>query len=218
MTGNKCGHDKLNPRFYARPYKKDPYWVIKQACDSVKNWYSDQKKFLPNLQYIREHDNKRRSESREAISAFLGAALNHTDLLDNRIVVCTPDGKKDMTLQQIGKAAGLGKRRTLRVFKALRESRYIEVEYQSVFDPEQKKWLHNPAIKRIASKLFHHLGIAHQRLVEAVHYLNTKAKPFVTKVQEFAADKAREKCMDMVKQLKAKFKNTTGYGRNFSRA
>lgn len=206
MTGNKCGHDKSNPRFYERTYKKDPYWVIKQACQSVRTWYGDQSRFMPQLHYIREHDNTRRSESREAICAFLETALNHTDLADNRIVICTKDGKHDMTLQQIGKAAGLGKRRTLRVFKALRESRYIKVEYQSVFDPETKKWVHKPAIKRISNQLFHHLGIAHQRLVEAVHYLNTKAKQFITKAQEFAGKKLADECVASMKARLSKFK------------
>jgi len=199
MKGNKCGHVKDSPRFYEREGRCS-FFILKKACENVCKWYDEPTKYMQQLRFIRYKDSQRRSESREAIGSLLAVVFNHADLLNNHIVQCDRHkGKFDMTVQQLGKKAGLGKRRTTRAFKNLREARYIDVDYQSVFDEKTCKWIHKPAIKTINPRLFQHLGIKRKWIEKAVSYIYNKTKPFVSEAQKFATGKARAECLAFVR-------------------
>ncbi len=205
-SGNKCGHDKNSPRFYDRK-GRNAYWIVKNAYDNLRKWYNEPTKYLENLRFARDKDSQQRSEAREAISAFAQAALYHIDLLTFKIVKFTKKkGKVDMTVQQIGKEAGLDERRATRAFAALREAGYIKVEYKSVFDKETGKWIHEPAIKTFTRKFFYHLGILNQKIEQAICNIYKKGKTYLSDAQKLSAAKAKSKCLELVKRIKARDK------------
>lgn len=154
--GNFCGHDRHNPLLSINCKSIRRPKVIKAAQKKLEEFYKDPST-LPMLQYARNSDRQRRSESREAEIQLIKVILEYTDLVTLRCGIPTETGFKPLTLDFLVKLTNLHKRRAERALSEL-----VRVGLLSVHQPRQlvdNQWIGFAGIKTISKLLFKTLGL-----------------------------------------------------------
>lgn len=130
LTGNRCGHDPLSPRWFEPPPDHgDRPPIIRKWIDRVKGFYHDPGKIpsLANVLFDRRQasdpdgDHKprqMRSERREACCSLLGAIAHYCDLPSLCLSVPQPDGTLlPIRMETLAERAGLSMRRAERAMR-----------------------------------------------------------------------------------------------------
>lgn len=191
--GNKCGHDPNNPRFYEPPAAgRTLPDVLEIAKRNLVNFYYFSSERLQQLRLLRGTVSSRqyRSESREAISAVLGAILHHTDLktflvgrYDSKTGQVTP-----IKIETIANYAKIGLKRCKRVIQLLNQCGYLELRRRSSFDSNNHSYIGLSSVKRVTIPLFFHLGISRLKLDKAITYAKNQAKKLEKKKIEHSKE------------------------------
>lgn len=103
-SGNRCGHDPTDPRWFAAPpdHKARPP-IVRKLVERIRDFYDDPQKIpsLANALFGRKQaadpdddhtPRQMRSERREACCALLGAIVHYCDLPSLCLSVPQPDG------------------------------------------------------------------------------------------------------------------------------
>lgn len=189
IFGNRCGHIRELPRFYARPEEhKKTYDIIHIAAERVQDYYwNPVENWLPNLSYARSTTRQQRSERREAIAAITSIMLNSLDLATFRIIRLFNGTPIPLSVKEIATKAGIGERRVERAIFDLKRAGYLEVNYRYESLPSgQIKPL--VAIKSFSSSFFYHLGITYEKLEQVRLFAKNRLKKFNRKLQMAAAE------------------------------
>ena len=163
-TGNWCGHDKENPRYYygKLAHKKRPM-ILEKAKAAAQRFYESPNKIMCGLKVIRYSNRQIRSESREAIASVIQVLMHYIDLASLRFVMPTSDGSLFCpTMKFIAKSAGIGVKRLSRVIAELKKVGYLTVceRYKKTGDD----YVGLSAVKCVRPQLFYALGISHMDL------------------------------------------------------
>lgn len=188
-SGNWCGHDPLNPRFFDIPesHARRPD-VLQFAQNNLKRFYFAPGKWLASLNFTRVKSRKMRSEARERNAAVLQVLLHYLELASMRVGIPNADGiflpidmkfiaKKlgwrtdaDDEEDRARLAAGRnpkdrGIKRVWRAIADLKRAGYVTVHprFTKVLEGEQD-YTGLPAVRCLLPKVFHELGIQYERL------------------------------------------------------
>lgn len=186
LSGNKCGHCPSSPRFYTPPISNKVLpSVLETAKRNLIHFYHEPSKWLLQLKLIRENRSNRRirSESREAVSAVLGALLQHTDLktltvgrYDPSTGLITP-----IKIETISSYAGISFKRCMRVMRLLQQCGYLKVERKCHFDAKKNSHLGLSAIKKLTLAIFIHLGVSALKIERAQKYAKNQTEKLIRK-------------------------------------
>ena len=160
-TGNWCGHDKENPRYYygKLAHKKRPM-ILEKAKASAERFYESPNKIMCGLKVIRHSNRQVRSESREAIASVIQVLMHYIDLASLRFVMPTSDGSLFCpTMKFIAKSAGIGMKRLSRVIAELKKVGYLKVCER--YKKKDGDYIGLSAVKCVRPQLFYALGISH---------------------------------------------------------
>jgi hypothetical protein len=164
-SGNWCGHDKDNPRFfYGKLEHKNRPIILEQAKQAAKTFYDTQSKLLQCLKGYRNGSKRKiRSESREAIASVIQVLMHYLDLASLRFVMPTAEGGLFCpTFKFIAKQAGIGEKRLSRVINLLKRANFIDVHER--YKKEGDKFIGLASVKRVSPLLFLALGISSKDL------------------------------------------------------
>ena len=188
-AGNWCGHDPLNPRFFAIPdsHARRPD-VLQFAQNNLKRFYFAPGKWLSSLRLVRLSTRKTRSEARERNAAVLGVLLHYLELASMRVGIPNRNGVfMPIDMKFIAKKLGWrtdvddqedkarltagrnpknrGIKRVLRAISDLKRAGYVTVHprFTKVLEGEQD-YTGLPAVRCLLPKVFHELGIQYERL------------------------------------------------------
>jgi len=165
LTGNKCGHNPIAPRFYERPTaSKLAYDILETAKNNLKHYYYHPTRWLEHIEFSRDTDRQQRTESREAVAAVSQVLFDHVDLISLKIVQYFGEGTfRHMSVKTIAEKAKIGCRRCLRAIETLKRAGYLELEYRRKVDKEGNL-VPLVAIKRLSRRFFTHLGVSMEKL------------------------------------------------------
>jgi hypothetical protein len=191
IGGNRCGHVRELPRFYARPEEhKKTFDILHRASERLQEYYFDPiDNWLPCLNYARESERRQRSERREAIVAISAVMLNALDIASLGIVRLNKGNLEPLSIKQLAERAGIGERRAERAIYDLKRAKYLELDYryETLPNGEIKPLI---AIKRLSALFFYHLGITYEKLQQVQAYARKKLARF-NKQARMTAEEAK---------------------------
>ncbi|MCX8050155.1 MAG: replication protein RepA [Methylohalobius sp.] len=127
-TGNRCGHNKASPRFFAisERYAHRPRILLRLVW-KLEQYYYQPRATLPSLDLANESNRQQRSERREACCALLGGLILHADLVSLRVGV-PHRSFRGLPLRFLADISGLGQRRAERAMRDLKAAGIIKVQ------------------------------------------------------------------------------------------
>lgn len=167
LTGNKCGHQTDEPRFFAPPEKhaKRPE-ILRRIQLAIQNYYR-KPGTLPLLNAANGSTRQQRSERREACIDLLGCILHYTDLITLRVAIPQANGSTaGLTMPYLANLSGLSERRAERAIHDLKAAGIITV-HPICIKLTDTIYKGMAAIRAVSSHLFTALGfadwLAHER-------------------------------------------------------
>lgn len=171
LTGNRCGHDPLSPRWFEPPPDHgDRPPIIRKWIDRVKGFYHDPGKIpsLANVLFDRRQasdpdgDHKprqMRSERREACCSLLGAIAHYCDLPSLCLSVPQPDGTLlPIRMETLAERAGLSLRRAERAMRDIVDSGLLAI-HRRCEQLADGSYIGRAAIRVIAPAFFGLFGL-----------------------------------------------------------
>ncbi len=160
-TGNWCGHDKENPRyFYGKLTHKERPLILEKAKLAAQLFYEAPSKMLGGLRVLRLSLRQMRSEFRESIASVIQVLMHYVDLSSLRFVMPTSEGGLFCpTLEFIAKAANIGMKRLSRVMAELKNVGYLTISER--YKKKGDDFIGLSAVKCLSPHLFYALGISH---------------------------------------------------------
>lgn len=163
LTGNRCGHDKNNPRFYCAPQHNIPT-EFKRAIEKLKTIYFKRKsKFAKRFDAINKHRQKR-SERLEAIISVSQVLVHYLEAWTLRAGYFKDDGEfTDYTISFIAKQAGIAVTRARRALRDIVRVGYLNVKHRcaKLVDGTFKGYA---SARTLSIRFFADLGIDYQKL------------------------------------------------------
>jgi len=210
LSGNRCGHDPLNPRWYAPPaaHGRRPD-VLYNASQKTALFYRYPKQHLLSLRLTRQSSRQERSEAREMDAGVLQVSLHYLDLASLRVGV---PGKgtqfKSLGYREMAEHLGYrdkndptdkGIKRVSRAMARFVRAGYITV-YQRVEKDADGEYRGLNAVKRIHPMLLYELGVSRLKLDKARKYARKRLNQQATLVQT----QQRSSLQHLVKQMVGK--------------
>jgi hypothetical protein len=176
-TGNRCGHQPTQPRWFRPPDWHEPHpKILQKIIRSIRDYYERPAEVLPSLNAANRSKRRQKSERREACVALLAAVLHYTDLPTLRVGRPQPDGTfAGLTMAELAELAGLATlrrdgtvclRRAERAMADLKAAGILTVKRQYE-QPEKGVYKGLAAIRTVSKHLFTALGLdkwlAHER-------------------------------------------------------
>ncbi|ADE16985.1 conserved hypothetical protein (plasmid) [Nitrosococcus halophilus Nc 4] len=160
-SGNGCGHNPANPRWFSPPenHKERPR-ILCKLSEKIRAYYHDPEAILPSLNLANGSDRKQRSERREACLQVLSCLTHYLDLVTLRVGIPWEDGSfSGIGMERIAALCGIGLRRAERAIHDLVAAGIITVHpiaKQSGF----AEYSGYPAIRTISASLFKAFGLS----------------------------------------------------------
>lgn len=158
-TGNRCGHNPANPRWFAPPAKHKAHpKIIERIIKAIREYYS-KPSTLPALNAANESDRQQRSERREACISLMGVILHYTDLVTLRVGIPQANGSMSgIRMSQLAELAGISERRAERAIADLKDAGIITV-HKICEKLDDLTYKGQAAIRAVSRKLFDVFGL-----------------------------------------------------------
>lgn len=158
MAGNRCGHDRRNPRLTLRQPsdvtrgKPFPYLILR-ALERVADMFRARWRAFPELGH------GKRSERLEAMVLVALALFRNCDRLTCRVGRRKPDGTfAGISMRTIARWAGIADERAFRALWDLRDAGYVEC-YQAREQLPSGAWLCKMGVRRITRLFWERMGL-----------------------------------------------------------
>jgi hypothetical protein len=158
-SGNRCGHDPREPRWFEPPEKHAPRpAILRKLSDKLQAYYRNPATILPSLNLANGSDRQQRSERREACLDLLGGFIHYLDLVTLRVGIPGDEGFRGITMVRLAELAGLTLRRAERACRDLVAAGIVGVHpIAQQSGPEEFTGL--PAIRTVTGSLFKAFGL-----------------------------------------------------------
>jgi hypothetical protein len=158
-SGNRCGHDPLNPRQFTPPQHHRPRpKIIQEAIKRLGRYYWAPAEVFPVLNLVNGSKNQQRSERREACRLVKSFLLHYMDIKTLKVGIPQPDGSiMGISVAYIASALGMTAKRVQRAMSDLVKAGMVIVEQKKV--QNGKSYLSYPAIRKISYSFFKALGL-----------------------------------------------------------
>lgn len=171
-TGNKCGHNKKNPKLELKFIASNRPTVIKSMIWRIKGFYYNPAS-IPALMNSLGSKRLRRSESRESIALVLSCILKYTNIASSNGVGWIKNNKFHfLSYKNICNQTGLSLSRVERAMKAIKSTKLVSVIQQCKTNNDGTKTAET-AIKFVSNKLFQLLGLS-SKLAKYRQYIKDK--------------------------------------------
>jgi len=129
-SGNRCGHDPSQPRFFRPPDVHAPRpKILQRLLAALPRYYEAPQTVLPSLNAANGSARQQRTERREACLLMLGAVIHYTDLVTLRVGIPQADGSiAGLTLHSLAGLSGLTLRRAERALQDIKVAGILSVQ------------------------------------------------------------------------------------------
>lgn len=172
FSGNRCGHDPKNPRFFSEPsHHKNKPWLIKKLITRLIACFFNPNEWLVNLLVLNETFKKKRTERLEAICCVAQVLIYFTDFSSFCVGVPQKRGGQlsSLSLEVIAKHANISLKRVKRAMRDLIDAGYVESTRQ-IKRHAEGVYESFPSIKKLTREFFYHMGIKEKELKKMEAY------------------------------------------------
>lgn len=190
-SGNRCGHDRQNPRLKLPDSDIEDRipLVLRLVIQRLRDYFNFPG-LLPALNFANGSTSQQRSERRESCILILSAMLTRMDLTSLRVGYPNPEGFSNFTSEYLAKQAGLTNSQTKGALRDLKTAGILTITRRSE-KQEDGSYKGLAAVKCISKHFFTALGFVtmlEKERLKASRRLKTKmtewAKNIVTQVQQ----------------------------------